>query len=766
VLFPGLLLVLVAFLLPCHPAQAGDSVYSQQITRQLSEYELRLQEHSRGLSALNELADSVTSIRNSAKTCADNLEPRVSILQANLQSLGKPGPDDSAAVKSQRRAINQKINDIERQLGSCKALLLRSDGLLNSINNRTRELLASQLLAQGPDILELLKNNWDQSPVWVDDTLIFLGKHSGIDLLTPVQWLLMSVALLISIAAGLMLRWWLNKRIELHSWRETEFASNFLRALLAAFATYSPWLLPSAAFATIIYHITSGIRPVPFITTVGLGLPVYYGFLIPIHLLFNPPGRGFLHPPEELAASLARRLRILAVLAFIGYLVFASLLEQSLPEPAILIFRAGFAAALVLNLIWAITLILRLPLFARRTGLNFLVYLLLSSALLSEWAGYRNLSVTLIRDVLGSLAALGITVLLLRLFRDIYDSLESGDNHWSRLVHHFLGVKDGGKIPGLNSLRFLSAAFIWIGLGYALLLVWDISDTITLQISTLLTQGFTVGSLTIVPAKIGLALITIVLTLLLGGWVRNRLETRWLKMTLMDRGAREAVVTITGYVFMALAFIAGLSVAGFEFQNLAIIAGALSVGIGFGLQNIVNNFVSGLIILFERPIKTGDWIVVGGTEGYVKRIRIRSTQIQTFDRADVIVPNSELISNQVTNWMLDNESGRLRLPVGVAYGSDTDKVREILERVALDHPDIISNGLMPKPRILFREFGDSSLNFELLAFIHNIDERLRVVSDLNFAVDKAFREAGIEIPFPQRDVHLRDIPTSLQAKQE
>jgi small-conductance mechanosensitive channel len=184
----------------------------------------------------------------------------------------------------------------------------------------------------------------------------------------------------------------------------------------------------------------------------------------------------------------------------------------------------------------------------------------------------------------------------------------------------------------------------------------------------------------------------------------------------------------------------------------------LSVGIGFGLQAIVNNFVSGLILLFERPIKTGDWIIVGNTEGYVKRISIRSTMIQTFDRADVIVPNSDLIANQVTNWMLYDPRGRIRVPVSVAYGSDTEKVRELLLEIANTHPEVITDGTSPTPRVLFLQFGDSSLNFELRCHIRNIDMRRIVMSDINFAIDKAFREHGVEIPFPQRDVHIRDWP--------
>ena len=239
------------------------------------------------------------------------------------------------------------------------------------------------------------------------------------------------------------------------------------------------------------------------------------------------------------------------------------------------------------------------------------------------------------------------------------------------------------------------------------------------------------------------------------------MENHWLKMTTMGQGARDAMVTITGYVMFLIALLAGMSAAGFDFGNIAIIAGALSVGIGFGLQNIVNNFVSGLILLFERPVRKGDWIVVNGTEGVVKDIQIRSTRIQTFDRSDVIVPNSELISNQVTNWVLSNRAGRAIVPVGVAYGTDTEKVRDVLLAVAGANENVLQTGDYPEPVVLFRAFGDSSLNFELRVFLRDIDKRIRVVSELNFAIDKAFREAGIEIPFPQRDLHVKDLPENL-----
>ncbi len=761
VLLPGFLSLLLSLSL-APPALADDGPDLQKLGKQLTLYERELKKRRLDLDRLKELANEVTRIHGDATACVTNLTPQAKKLQANLESLGEPSAKDTPDVRRQRLDIRKQLVELERQLGTCKAMALRSEDLLKTINERTRDVLAHQLLARGPDVITLLRENWSQPPRWIADTFRFLQKHSGLDLLAPLHWVILAIVLIMAVGSGMLIRYGLMRWITHKVWHPDEFASRFMQALLTTLAHYAPQLLGSTAAAILFYTVTHQLKPIPFITMVVVGLPPYFLFLAIVRLLLHPPApaRLFLNLPETLAHQLARRLKVLAILAYVGYLLFASLFAQSLPEPAILITRAVFAAILILNLIWAISLIMRLPIFARRLWLSALVHLSLGAALIIEWMGYRNLALTLARDIIGSLIALGFTILLLRLARDFYDILESGSSPWSYRIHRVMGIKETRKIPGIIWLRFLTGVAIWAGFAYVLLLVWDVSDTILLQIETLLTQGFTIGNLTIVPVKIGLALMTIALIILFGGWVRNRLENRWLKKTDMDRGAREAMVTITGYLFVALAFFIGLSVAGFEFQNLAIIAGALSVGIGFGLQNIVNNFISGLILLFERPIKTGDWIVVGDTEGYVKRIRIRSTQIQTFDRADVIVPNSELISSQVTNWMLKDERGRLRLSVGVAYGSDTDQVREILERIASEHPRVVTDGSLPKPRVLFRGFGDSSLDFELRAFIRNIDERLGVISDLNFAIDKAFREAGIEIPFPQRDIHVRDMPNA------
>ncbi|MGD9386369.1 MAG: mechanosensitive ion channel, partial [Thioalkalispiraceae bacterium] len=351
-----------------------------------------------------------------------------------------------------------------------------------------------------------------------------------------------------------------------------------------------------------------------------------------------------------------------------------------------------------------------------------------------------------------------VTLILARLSSELLQGLEYGYTNWQRRTRRLLGLTPEGHITGFFWVRLLVNLGWWALLVLLLIFIWDLSASVVEEIRVIFASGFTVGSLKIVPARITLALVTLAVLVALSAWFQGQMRKRWVSKMPMDRGAREAMVTMIGYLGVAIAILVTLGVAGIDYANLAIIAGALSLGIGFGLQNIVNNFVSGLILLFERPVKTGDWVVVGNTEGHVKQIRIRATQIETFDRADVIVPNSELISGQVTNWMLRNPRGRVRVPIGVAYGSDTQKVKEILLKVAHEHPQVVTDGSSPEPVVLFLQFGNSSLDFELRCFILNVDSRLSVISDLNFAIDAGFRENNIEIPFPQRDLHVKHWP--------
>ena len=248
------------------------------------------------------------------------------------------------------------------------------------------------------------------------------------------------------------------------------------------------------------------------------------------------------------------------------------------------------------------------------------------------------------------------------------------------------------------------------------------------------------------------------------GYTLTRAAQRVLSVSVLPRtnvteGGASALVSGVGYVGVFIAAIVAISATGIDLSNLAIVFGALSVGIGFGLQNIVNNFVSGVILLVERPIKVGDWIDVGGQSGYVKQVNVRSTEIETFDRASYIVPNSDLISAPVLNWTHSNKVGRVRNPVGVAYGTDVRKVEAILYEIGREHPMVINN---PAPMVYFMGFGADSLDFELRTYLNDVNWMISVMSDINFRINERFAEEGVEIPFAQRDLHIKNPEALLQ----
>jgi small-conductance mechanosensitive channel len=257
----------------------------------------------------------------------------------------------------------------------------------------------------------------------------------------------------------------------------------------------------------------------------------------------------------------------------------------------------------------------------------------------------------------------------------------------------------------------------------------------------------------------------IVLLLLLfyiSGKAKRLLEDRVLVHTHLDVGAKQAAGAITRYTLLLIGILIILQTVGINLTTLNVIAGAVGIGVGFGLQNIASNFISGLIILFERPIKVGDRIVVSSIEGDVVEVGARSTTVVSNDQIAVIVPNSMLISEPVINWQYTNQRVRFEVPVGVAYGSDVRLVEKLLLEVAKENADVMDD---PAPDVCFREFGDSSLNFVLRVWNQNhVHRKLTLLSDLNFAIYDKFNQHGIEIPFPQRDLRIRaaspDIPGS------
>jgi small-conductance mechanosensitive channel len=306
--------------------------------------------------------------------------------------------------------------------------------------------------------------------------------------------------------------------------------------------------------------------------------------------------------------------------------------------------------------------------------------------------------------------------------------------------------------------RFIDIAIWGLVLLPAVLLIWGVYNSMEAATKGLLTLGFNLAG-----QRISLGLLIIAAGFFYGSfllsWIlQNLLMDEVLVRRGVERGVGVSIKRLVHYVLISVGFLLAISALGFEITKLTIILSALGVGIGFGLQGVVNNFVSGLILLFERPVRVGDYIEMGGNWSEIKRIGLRATTVQTFDQADVIIPNADLVTNQVTNWTLSNRRARLIIPVGVAYGSDVPLVIETLLACADAHEMVVKT---PAPQVLFLSFGESSLDFQLRVWVKDVDYRLTTGSELHQEIDRRFREAEIEIAFPQRDLHLRSVDESV-----
>ncbi len=381
-------------------------------------------------------------------------------------------------------------------------------------------------------------------------------------------------------------------------------------------------------------------------------------------------------------------------------------------------------------------------------ALRALIMLIAAAGILSCLVGYPMFGAYLIDNLLSTGIIIGVLFVGRGLLRELIGgALRAG---W---VVGTLGIRHRTRMVLKFWLRALLDVLVFAFGLIAVVPAWGVPIRDVWDWTAEFLQGFTVGNVTISLTDIAIAVAVFILAIVITRMLQRALAEKVLPQTQIDVGVQNSLASGFGYLGVVLAIAIAVATVGIDLTNIALIAGALSVGIGFGLQNVVNNFVSGLILLIERPVKVGDWVVVGENEGFVKRISVRATELQTFQRASVIIPNADLLSNSVMNWTHKDRYGRIEIPVGVAYGSDTGQVREILLGVARAHDRVLS---WPEPFVLFRDFGASSLDFELRCFTDDVIYRLVIGSDLRYEIDARFRDAGIEIPFPQRVVHMAD----------
>ena len=394
----------------------------------------------------------------------------------------------------------------------------------------------------------------------------------------------------------------------------------------------------------------------------------------------------------------------------------------------------------------------RLPNIASYTPLMGLTYIITWGALIIELSGYPAMALYWLVSWARSLAVLFWAVILFNVIIE-----------WHRQYRPSEVISDAEPPPVYPIQRlFVSVGWLlWFcGFIVALILAWSTKQSVFAYIYIILNKSFSIGKISLSPMGLLFAVLILFLTLILTRLGRYIIAEKIFVESDLEPGLQDSVTTISIYVMWGLGLVMALGVLGVSTTSLAVVFGAMSIGIGFGLQAIFNNFVSGIILLFERPIQVGDAVEVQGTWGTVKKINVRATVVQTFDNASLIIPNSEFISSQVTNWSFKEPSLRRKVSVGVAYGSDIELVRQTLLEIVNQTKNVLKK---PKPDVIFDDHGDSALIF-ILRYWTTVDYYHTTSTDIRFTIDRLFRERNIEIAFPQRDIHIRSTPKDKDKK--
>jgi potassium efflux system protein len=734
----------------------------------LDQIEATLRRDGLSVRALFDLGQALNPVRDELRGKIAELEPRLAQVDARLKQLGPApapnAPPENAAIAAERASLNAEYGELDAALKEARLLTARADQLADQITERRRTTSARQLLAQTQSVLSPL--------FWLEAASALPGELESLAALLQ-SWArvvaspngLVRVALaaltLATLGIGLVVLWrWWRRRIAAPSGVPTRFD----RALMSFGASLRIALTTPSAVAVVVAvlegfdllpdrlaEIAAGL--VMAVAIAAFGRAVASGVLAP-----DEPSRRLVVLDDAAARTLSGHL--VWATRILGALALTLVIHKTLAAPAVLTVAANMLFALAVGV-----LLLHLLVSSRQSdgdaagdgvprrlwvrAVAWLVLLVVTVALLT---GYAGLAAFIAERLISTVAVFGALYLLLGLVNAGFSHVLTADTPRGRTVAVNLGVNPRrlGLVAtmlsgGVSVLLMLVALILVIG-------PWEVTAADFIDALRNATFVFHIGefsvSLTAIVSAAAILLLALVITRALQGWLENRL----LPQTELEPSSQQSIAAIFGYVGVITAIVLTLSQLGIDLQKVALIAGALSVGIGFGLQSIVSNFVSGLILLAERPIRVGDRIVVKGEEGYVRRIRVRATEIETFDRASVIVPNAEFISGAVKNWTHVDRTGRVLIKLGVAYDTDPNQVRDILEGCAREHPNVLA---IPAPSAQLAGFGDSALEFELIAFVADIDAAGHVRSDLNFAILRRFRAAGIEIPYPQREVRLR-----------
>ena len=756
------LLALLFGLAPSVLAQQAPMVGIDPIRASIDQIESAARRGGLGVRALNELAQRLLPLRDDLRGKLGDLEPRLADLDARLKGLGPAPAKDAApedgAIATERARLNQQRTEVDAAIKQVQLLQTRAEQLGGTLSDRRRAAYAETVFRRSPNLLDpyfwrdVIAAGPDYATrltVFVTDWAAYARDKGG-----PARTASAALALAgLAALSFVLVRWW--RRLSLVQRAGARYGKAIAALVVFSRRTVA---MPFAMFVVLGLLDQFDLIPPSYDRfcinlVIGIAVAALARAAATAVLAPDDPARrlvNFDNPTSQwLFSHMVWSGRLF------GAMIVLRTLNRTINAPQVVDEAVRMLFAVVIAVLLVHLLIARRDeneedeQAKRIPGVRLLAWLVVACISVSLLAGYASFGSFLAGRAVFTVSLIATLYLLLIVTDAVINRTLSESSPGGRKLARQLGIEPRrlGLFGKLTS-GIVRALFVLVILALAIGR-WEVAAADMFEAARNFSFGIRIGDFNIsFGAVIGAAfffLVVVGLTRLIQRW----LETEVMPHTAIEPSLQLSIVTILGYVGFIIAIVIALGELGIDPQKIALVAGALSVGIGFGLQSIVSNFVSGLILLAERPIRVGDQILVKGEEGFVRRVSVRATEIETFDKASVIVPNSELITGVVKNWTHANMLGRVNIKVGTGYDADPEMVIEILKECVAENPGVLKQ---PPPSVMLTEFG-SALSFDIFCIVPNLGDRGRIKSDIQIAILKRFRAAGIDLSPPQ-DVRL------------
>ncbi len=735
----------------------------QALTAKTDNFDKQVQQNADDDSSLVDVRLQLEELSRQSLTSALAFRTRLGEINSRLEQIGPAPaagqPPEPDIVSGEREALTSEKAEINAVISQAQALSIRINGLIDKIGKMRSDLFRNFLTkryvlsdALSPQVFSDARDEFGNFYKAVSSWLSFAIKFK-FQAILAATFVALGLALVLLVGGRRLF----GKVFEAEA--KNEDPSYLSRLSVAFWSTLLPTLAVGAFLVSTIfffnyYNVLRG--------DIGLflnALATVIGVVFCVNRLTNAalsprlPNWRLIPVETGPARWLVRLATAMAVVISVN--TFLSVINDKMGSPLSLTIARSFVATIVVGIILILMAMLR-PFKARdgswRPWPAWLRYLSLALGLFTIVAallGYIGLALFVSLQVVVTGTALITAYIGFLSARAIGEEGAFADTS----VGRWLSANSSYEDTALDQLGLVVSVAINVMIVLVflplILLMWGFQPGDIEAWAYRLATGINIGSVTISVTGILSGIVVFIIGYFLTRWFQGWLDGSVMARGKVDTGVRNSIRLAVGYAGVALAGLVGISAAGIDLSSLALVAGALSLGIGFGLQNVVSNFVSGLILLAERPFKVGDWIVAGDVSGTVKKISVRATEIETFQRQSVILPNSNLINNAVGNWTHRNKLGRVEIKVGVAYGSDVKQVHGILLEIARSHPLVLKN---PEPFVLFSNFGAAALEFEIRVFLADIMNGSAVQNDIRFAVLEKFNGEHIEIPSTPRAV--------------